>query len=144
MNVAAQARDRAGIVQIVAVLRKEFPRTPVVLAGHSYGGRQSSMVAAEDPSQADALLLLSYPLHPPRQPEKARTEHFPNLRTPALFVHGSRDPFGSLEELSSALKLIPARHMLLEVPGAGHDLLSRSDSANLPVQITTAFQTFFG
>jgi predicted alpha/beta-hydrolase family hydrolase len=80
------------------------------------------MLAAEAPGLADALLLLSYPLHPPRKPGQLRTAHFPNLETPALFVHGSRDPFGSPDELSQALGLIPAATHLLGIEGAGHEL----------------------
>ena len=94
----------------------------VYLGGHSYGGRQSSMLAAELPDLVPALLLLSYPLHPPGQPERLRTAHFPNLRTASLFVHGVRDPFGSIEELQSAMTLIPARTSLLTIDGAGHEL----------------------
>src|ERR1700687_970804 len=80
------------------------------------------MLAADAPGLSDALLLLSYPLHPPRKPEQLRTAHFPKLETPALFVHGSRDPFGSPEELKQALSLIPAKTQLLEIEGAGHEL----------------------
>src|SRR6516162_6440549 len=71
----------------------------VFLGGHSYGGRQASMLAAEEPGVAEALLLLSYPLHPPRRPDEPRTNHFPSLRTPAMFVYGTRDQFGTSEEL---------------------------------------------
>ena len=85
----------------------------------------------------DALLLLSYPLHPPRKPEQLRTAHFPKLRTPALFVHGSRDPFGSLDELKSAMALIPAPVKLLEIDGAGHDL--GRDRAGLAERIVSEF-----
>ena len=70
------------------------------LGGHSYGGRQSSMLCAEEPDLVSGLLLLSYPLHPPRKPEQQRTQHLPDLRTPTLFVQGTRDPFGSIAELS--------------------------------------------
>ena len=49
------------------------------------------------------LLLLSYPLHPPRKPDQLRTQHLPNLRTPSLFVHGTRDPFGSIKEMEKAI-----------------------------------------
>ena len=80
----------------------------------------STMLAAEDSRIAEALLLLSYPLHPPKQPAKLRTEHFRDLRTPALFLHGSRDDFGTIEEMEAALALIPARTRLIPVPGAGH------------------------
>jgi predicted alpha/beta-hydrolase family hydrolase len=137
------ANDREGLRRAVNVL-KETTSGRIYLGGHSYGGRQATMLTAEEKQLVAGLLLLSYPLHPPRKPLELRTGHFPQLTTPALFVHGSRDPFGSLEELSCALKLIPARHMLLEVAGAGHDLLSKNDAANLPAQITKAFQAFFG
>ena len=80
------------------------------------------MLAAEEPDIADGLLLLSYPLHPPRKPAELRTAHFTNLRTPALFIHGTRDPFGSVEELRSALSLIPAVTHLVALEGMGHDL----------------------
>jgi hypothetical protein len=74
------------------------------------------------PDLVAALLLLSYPLHPPRKPEQQRTQHLPSLRTPTLFVHGTRDPFGSIAEVGQALKMIPAKTKLLPVEGAGHDL----------------------
>ncbi len=89
------------------------------------------MVAAEDPSVADALLLLSYPLHPPGDAEKLRTAHFAQLRTPVLFVHGTRDPFGSIAEMEAALKLIPARTKLEVVEGAPHGVPPRT-AALLP------------
>jgi predicted alpha/beta-hydrolase family hydrolase len=118
---AQGANDREGLKRAVEVLRELAPGR-VVLGGHSYGGRQSTTLAAEQPELADALLLLSYPLHPPRKPEQARTAHFPNLRTPALFVHGTRDPFGSIEEMRDALLAIPARTKLVEAEGAAHAL----------------------
>jgi predicted alpha/beta-hydrolase family hydrolase len=94
----------------------------VFLGGQSYGGRQASMLCVREPELAAALLLLSYPLHPPGKPGQMRTEHFPSLKIPALFVHGSGDPFASTEELRAALELIPARTALSEVGGAGHEL----------------------
>lgn len=114
-------RDRAGLRNAIVVMRK-LVTGRVFLGGHSYGGRQASMLAAGDPDLVAGLLLLSYPLHPPRKSQQLRTQHFPILRTPCLFVHGTRDPFGSIEELTKALQLIPAKHNLLEVQGAGHDL----------------------
>jgi predicted alpha/beta-hydrolase family hydrolase len=118
---AAMARDREGIARAVQALRQRA-KGHVFAGGHSYGGRQTAMIAAERPDLADGLLLLSYPLHPPKKPDQPRTGFFPEWRTPALFVHGSRDPFGTLEELRGAMKLIPARVDLLAVEGAGHDL----------------------
>lgn len=82
----------------------------------------SSMEAATQHGIVDALLLLSYPLHPPRKPQQIRTAHFPYLRTPALFVHGTRDPFGSVEELGGAMKEIPTKTRLVTVERAGHEL----------------------
>jgi hypothetical protein len=114
------------------------------LGGHSYGGRQSSMLCAEEPSLAAALLLLSYPLHPPRKPDQQRTQHLPDLRTPTLFVHGTRDPFGSTAELEQALKMIPAKTKLLPIEGAGHDLgfKGKAKKEELPRGILTAFEEF--
>ena len=80
------------------------------------------MLAAEAPGLADRLLLLSYPLHAPGKPAQLRTAHLPNLRTPTVFVHGSRDPFGTLEEMKAAIALIPAPTQLLAIDGVGHDL----------------------
>jgi predicted alpha/beta-hydrolase family hydrolase len=119
------ARDREGLRRAMEAMREMAARR-VILGGHSYGGRQASMLAAElsadDPALADALLLLSYPLHPPRKPEQLRTGHFSQLRTPALFVQGTRDPFGSIEEMREALRAIPAVHMLVEAEKLGHEL----------------------
>jgi len=112
------------------------------LGGHSYGGRQSTILVAEEPELVEGLLLLSYPLHPPRKPAELRTTHFPNLRKPCLFVHGTRDPFGTIAEMQSALELIPARHALLEVDGAGHDLLAKKAVSDLPARVAVAFRAF--
>ena len=101
---------------------KEIAPGRIFLGGHSYGGRQASMLCAEEPDLVAGLLLLSYPLHPPRKPEQQRTQHLPDLRTPTLFVHGTRDPFGSISELEKALRMIPAKVKLMPVEGAGHDL----------------------
>jgi predicted alpha/beta-hydrolase family hydrolase len=118
---AKAARDREGIRRAAAALQ-ELAKGTIALSGSSYGGRQSTMAAAEDPKLADALLLLSYPLHPPGKPEKLRTEHFPKIETPAMFVHGTRDAFGTIEELTAAIKLIPARTELVAVDKAPHGL----------------------
>jgi len=95
----------------------------------------ASMLAAREPGLAEALLLLSYPLHPPRKPEQMRTQHFANLRTPALFVSGSRDGFGSIAELEAALRLISARTQLLPVQSAGHELLTKANRDELATQV---------
>ena len=114
-------RDREGLRQAVGALRRLQPGR-LFLGGQSYGGRQASMLVTEAPELADALLLLSYPLHPPGRSSQLRTEHFPRLRTPTLFAHGSTDPFGSVDELERARALIPARTALIVIDGAGHGL----------------------
>ncbi len=138
---AMAARDREGLRRAVDVLRSRTPGR-IFLGGHSYGGRQGSMLAAEQPQLVAGLLLLSYPLHPPRKPAELRTAHFPQLKTPSLFVHGGRDPFGSHDEMKAALALIPAQTMLLEIEGAGHELLGKKAQENLPARIVQAFQDF--
>ena len=113
--------DQAGIRVAVDELRA-LTKGPIVASGHSYGGRQTTMLAAKQSDLCEALLCLSYPLHPPNKPDQLRTAHFPQLRTPVLFVHGSADPFGNPTELQTAMKLIPAKAKLVIVEGAGHDL----------------------
>jgi len=102
----------------------------------------ASILAAAEPGLVDALLLLSYPLHPPKAPQQMRTQHFPHLQAPALFVSGTHDGFGSIPELQSALQLIPARTRLLPVEGAGHELLSKRNQDQLPQTVVEAFLAF--
>jgi uncharacterized protein len=136
------ARDRAGLKNALAAMNKFSGR--FFLGGHSYGGRQSSMLCAEEPNLVSALLLLSYPLHPPRKPEQQRTQHLPDLRTPTLFVSGTRDPFASIGEMERALKMIPAKTKLLPIEGAGHDLgfKGRAKQEELPRRIFSEFTNF--
>jgi uncharacterized protein len=140
-------RDQAGLRAAVESLRcLPAPQTParIFLGGHSYGGRMASILAATEPSLVPALLILSYPLHPPRQPQQLRTQHFPNLQTPALFVSGVRDGFGSIAELEAAIHLIPARTHLLPIPAAGHELLTKTNRETLPQLTLQAFRDFVG
>ena len=137
------ARDRQGLKHAVAALRKLVPGR-MFLGGHSYGGRQSTMLCADEAGLVDGLLLLSYPLHPPRNPSQLRTQHLPKLQTPALFVQGTRDPFGSPEEMEPALSLIPAKNRLLQIEGAGHDLgfKGKAKHEDLTKAVLAAFQNF--
>ena len=114
------ALDRQGLMHAVLALRRMTSGT-VCLGGHSYGGRQASMLVAANRDLVDALLLLSYPLHPPGRAE-FRTAHFGELQVPTFFVHGSTDVFGTLAELDAARALIPAATGLLALDGARHDL----------------------
>ena len=134
-------RDRQGLRAAVASMRSQTSGR-MFLGGHSYGGRQATMLCAAEPGLVDGLLLLSYPLHPPRRPAELRTAHFPALRTPALFVSGTHDGFGSIDQLAAALQLIPARTELLPIAGAGHELLTRKNRDLLPGLIADAFRSF--
>jgi predicted alpha/beta-hydrolase family hydrolase len=138
------SRDREGLKNAVSAMRKLISGR-VFLGGHSYGGRQATILCAEQPGLVDGLLLFSYPLHPPRKPAQLRTQHLPKLRIQALFVHGTRDPFGSIEEMESALKLIPAKSEIVVAEGAGHDLgfKGKSRREELPAVVLAAFQPFF-
>jgi predicted alpha/beta-hydrolase family hydrolase len=130
--------DQDGLRRAVELMKRQFVGR-AFLGGVSYGGRQASMLVADEPTLVDGLLLLSYPLHPPGRPAQLRTAHFPGLRTPALFVSGTRDPFGAIPELEGAIKLIPAPTKLLPVEGAGHSLLQKSNREDLPQRVVHEF-----
>jgi len=139
------ARDREGLRTMVTAMRSRVGGR-VFLGGQSYGGRQASMLAAGETGLVDGLLLLSYPLHPPGRPSEPRTAHLPKLATPTLFAHGSRDPFGSLEDIEAARALIPSRTTLVAVPGAGHDLFRAPKRAGVEIaaEIVAAFLNLVG
>jgi predicted alpha/beta-hydrolase family hydrolase len=136
--------DRDGLKNAVQAMRKLGCKR-IFLGGQSYGGRQASMLCAEQPDLVAGLLLLSYPLHPPGKATQLRIQHLPKISVPVLFVEGTRDPFGSIEEMETALKLIPARTQLLTVEGAGHDLgfKGKSVRSELPKEVLGAFQRLF-
>ena len=142
------ARDREGLKHAVAAMRK-LATGRIFLGGQSYGGRQASLLVAEEPVAdknrlADGLVLLSYPLHPPGHPEKPRTQHLPQIKAPVMFVSGTRDPFGTIDEIEAARKLIPAKTLLLPVEGAGHDLgfKGKKKREELPGVVLEKFREF--
>lgn len=93
----------------------------IVLGGRSFGGRMCSMAVAEG-LPAAGLVLISYPLHPPGKPENLRIDHLPQLDVPCLFVSGTRDTFGSPDELERHTKAIPGPVTHVWIEGKGHDL----------------------
>ncbi|MFT4124976.1 MAG: alpha/beta hydrolase [Gordonia sp. (in: high G+C Gram-positive bacteria)] len=130
---AAAAADRDGIRAALGVFG-DGATGPVVVGGHSYGGRQSSMLLAEEPGLADLLLLSSYPLHPPGKPERARTQHLRQITIPTVVVHGSSDPFATTAEIADAVTLITGPTRLVEIEKTGHDLTpDRKPTAPLAV-----------
>lgn len=134
---AGAARDRAGLRRAVEVMRARCPGR-VLLGGASYGGRQATLLVAEHPGLVDGLLLLAYPLHAPGRPEAPRAAHFPRIRTPALFVHGTRDPFATIDELNAARATLGGASALVVVDGAGHDLGGRRTpfAETIPARLT--------
>jgi pimeloyl-ACP methyl ester carboxylesterase len=100
------------------------PSAPdVVVGGHSYGGRVASLAAAKPGAPYAALVLFSYPLHPPGQPERtaARIAHWPDIRCPVLLLSGESDPFARIELLRSNVSLLPNAE-LVTYPRLGHTL----------------------
>jgi predicted alpha/beta-hydrolase family hydrolase len=120
------ASDRAGVDEAITLCRTLIDG-PLIAGGHSYGGRQTSMLVAEaNPAQVDVLTLFSYPVHPPGKPERPRTEHLPNITVPTVFTHGTSDPFGTPAEVRDAAALIAAPIEVVEITGARHDLRSKT------------------
>jgi predicted alpha/beta-hydrolase family hydrolase len=123
-----RAPDRAPV--LVATVVEEARRLAdelgvgtdrLVLGGRSMGGRMCSMAVAEGLAVA-GLALISYPLHPPGRPDRLRTEHFPRLEVPSLFVSGTRDAFGTVEELEAATAALPGPVRRVWIDGGRHPL----------------------
>jgi len=93
----------------------------IAVGGRSMGGRMGSMAVA-DGLRAGALVLVSYPLHPPGKPDKLRTDHFPAVAVPCLFVSGTRDAFGSPAELEAATGAIAGDVTHVWIEGGDHAL----------------------
>jgi predicted alpha/beta-hydrolase family hydrolase len=95
----------------------------VAVGGHSYGGRVASLAAAEPGTGYVALVLFSYPVHPPGAPERgpARVAHWPRIACPVLLLSGESDPFARIELLRSAVPLLPNAE-LVTYPRLGHTL----------------------
>jgi predicted alpha/beta-hydrolase family hydrolase len=102
--------------------RAKLPPARLVLGGRSMGGRYCSMVvgADDDPVPALALLMLSYPLHAAGKPDKPRTEHFPGIRVPVLFVSGTRDSLAGKEALTQAARAVRGKTTFHWIDSADH------------------------
>jgi len=102
----------------------------VVVGGHSFGGRVASLAAAEPDAPYAALVLFSYPLHPPGSPERtdARISHWPAIRCPVLLVSGESDPFARIELLRDRVTRLPDAQ-LVTYPRLGHTLKPVLDDA---------------
>ncbi|HKV39919.1 MAG TPA: alpha/beta family hydrolase [Blastocatellia bacterium] len=97
-----------------------FGSGKLVIGGKSMGGRIASQVAAAGVDGVSGLVFLGYPLHPPGKPDKLRDSHLYRIKQPMLFVQGSRDSFGSPDELSPVLKQTIAPHELYVIENGDH------------------------
>jgi len=140
---ASAKEDQEGLRRALTLMKEQFSGR-AFLGGSSYGGRQASLLAAAHQDLVEGLLLLSYPLHPPGKPSQLRTAHFSELRTPSLFVSGTRDVFGTIVELQAAIKLIPARTQLVEIEGAAHGLSKPGKGAPIADLVRQKLIDFFG
>jgi len=131
-----RAPDRAP--KLMAAIRDDLTRFarrrgPLVMGGRSMGGRMTTMVAADvdragPVDRLAGLVLICYPLHPPGKPENLRVEHLPSLHVPCLFISGTRDPFGSPDELTEWTATIPAPVEHVWIEGGRHDLRGADSS----------------
>lgn len=99
----------------------------IAYGGRSFGGRACSLCVAQG-MPAAALVLLSYPLHPPAKPENLRVDHFPQIKVPTLFVSGDKDPFGKPAEFSKHIKKIPAAVQFHTVTGNHSPATGQNDA----------------
>ena len=123
--------------KLMAAIRSDLSairrrRGPIVMGGRSMGGRITSMVAADvdgggPVERLVGLVLICYPLHPPGRPERLRVEHLPDVAVPCLFISGTKDPFGSPDELTEWTATIPAPVEHVWIDGGRHDLKGADD-----------------
>jgi predicted alpha/beta-hydrolase family hydrolase len=104
------------------VKHKKLKGNRLVIGGKSMGGRIASQVAASQPANIDGLVFLGYPLHPPGRPDKLRSEHLPKIKAPMLFVQGSRDAFGTKQEIAGLIKTLKLPAELYAIEGGDHSL----------------------
>jgi predicted alpha/beta-hydrolase family hydrolase len=114
--IACVREEAADLVEALGI----EPRR-LVLGGRSMGGRMCSMAVAEG-LPAAGLVLVSYPLHPPGKPEKLRVEHLPAIDVPCLFISGTRDEFGTPDELAAAHALVAGPVSVVWIDGGRHAL----------------------
>ena len=103
-----------------ALAHKKLKSNLLAIGGKSMGGRIASQVAAADGKDVAALVFLGYPLHPPGKPEQLRDAHLKDIRAPMLFIQGSKDPFGTSEEIKAIIKKHKLHATLYVIEGGDH------------------------
>ena len=118
---------------VIDEVRHRIGRNALAIGGKSMGGRIASQVAANTPLDLAGLVFLGYPLHPPGKPDQLRSKHLPSIRVPMLYVQGSRDSFGTPEELRPILDKLEAPADLFVIADGDHSFKVRK-SAGTPQQ----------
>ena len=115
------------------VVHGDIARNRFAIGGKSMGGRIASQVAARPNADLLGLVFLGYPLHPPGKPDQLRSKHLPHIKAPMLFVQGSRDAFGTPDELNPIISGLPAPADLFIVEGGDHSF-KVAKKAGIPQQ----------
>ena len=124
---------------VVEHVRREV-RGPLIIGGRSMGGRVASMMAA-DGFDAAGLLLLAYPLHPPKQFDKLRDEHLPRIKAPVLCVNGTRDDFCRRDLMENVVRRASARWTMHWLDGADHSFHVLKSSGRTDAQVLDEVRT---
>lgn len=124
MSAGKSVPDKAPVLEqawrdAIERARVEMAGVPLFIGGKSMGGRIASHVASQGCAGLAGVVFLGYPLHPPGRPEQRRDAHLPAVAEPMLFVQGSRDAFGTSEEIRGLLPRL-RRATLHEVEGGDH------------------------
>jgi predicted alpha/beta-hydrolase family hydrolase len=120
--------------EAIEAARGAFGRLPLFIGGKSMGGRIASQVAAKGCDGLSGLVFLGYPLHPPGKPQQRRDAHLPRIAEPMLFVQGSRDPFGTADEIRGLLPTLQ-RATLHDVEGGDHSFKVAGRAAPKPAEV---------
>jgi uncharacterized protein len=113
----------------------------IAIGGRSMGGRMCSMVASGEECEllpVGGLILISYPLHPPGKPEQLRAAHLSQIRVPTLLIHGTRDPFGSPEELRKYAGKLRGKKKFHFIDGGRHELKNKDEEIAIVIKSWTS------
>jgi predicted alpha/beta-hydrolase family hydrolase len=116
----------------------ELAGLPLFIGGKSMGGRIATHVAAQGCDGLKGVVLLGYPLHPPGRPQQRRDAHLPSVKEPLLFVQGSRDTFGTADDIAALLPSLQ-NATVHEVAGGDHSFKTSGKKDTLePIMDTVA------
>jgi predicted alpha/beta-hydrolase family hydrolase len=128
-----KAPDRQAVLEqtfteVADFVVSELGAKKLFLGGKSMGGRMASYVVSSGAVEADGLIFLGYPLHPPGKPERLRADHLAQIKQPMLFVEGTRDPFCPLDTLRGVVKKLKSAVEIAVIEDGDHSLKVRRSS----------------